>query len=441
VPLLGNTLDVWRDPIGLMSRAVADHGDIVQLRFGPYRYVVLNHPEAIRHVLVDQPRRYTKSRNYNGLKLVLGQGLLTSEGDLWRRQRKLAQPAFHHEKLAGFADTMVRCTDAMLLRWSSMSELDVHKEMMRLTFRIVAKTLFGVEVEDHAQAMAEALGVVVRFAEHHVESLLPMPTWVPTPGNVRFRRAMRTLDRLVQQIIDERRRSGAPGGDLLAMLLASRDASTDEPTADALLRDEVMTVVLAGHETTANALTWAWYLLATHPDVAERVRAEVEHVLADRAPGPSDLPRLQTVMHVVQEAMRLYPPVWSFERQAIEDDVVLGYAVPRGTIVGVSPYVLHRSPAWWDAPNQFDPDRFSAERSAGRPRYAYVPFGAGPRVCIGASFAMMEAQIVVAMVARRFALGVESGRAPELELDVTLRPKSGLRMLVSPRASPAATAA
>jgi cytochrome P450 len=225
------------------------------------------------------------------------------------------------------------------------------------------------------------------------------------------------------------------------MLLAARDASTGEPMGDALLRDEVMTVVLAGHETTANALTWTWYLLATHPEVAERVRREVECVLLDRPPGPLDLPRLQTVTHVVQEAMRLYPPVWSFERQAIEDDVVLGFDVPRGTIVGVSPYVLHRSPALWDSPDEFDPDRFSAERSAGRSRYAYLPFGAGPRVCIGGSFAMMEAQIVLAMVARRFALRVTSTRAPQVELDITLRPKSGLRMRVAPHAPNAATAA
>jgi cytochrome P450 len=424
-----------------MSRAVADHGDIVQLRFGPLRYVVLNHPDAIRHVLVDQPKKYTKSRNYDGLKLVLGRGLLTSEGDLWRRQRKLAQPAFHHDRLAGFADTMVGCTDSMLLRWASMSELDVHREMMRLTFRIVAKTLFGVEVEDHAPAMAEALGVVIRFAEQYVESLLRVPLWVPTPRNVRFRRAMHTLDGLVQHIIDERRRSGGTGDDLLGMLLAARDEATGEPMSDELLRDEVMTVVLAGHETTANALTWTWYLLAKNAEVAERVREEVLHVLGDRSPQPADLPALQTVTHVVQEALRLYPPAWAFERQAVEDDVVLGFDVPKGTIVGISPYLLHRGRSWWDSPELFDPDRFSADRSSGRPRYAYLPFGGGPRVCIGASFAMMEAQIVVAMVARRCALGLTSNRAPELELDVTLRPKSGLQMRVIPHSRAAATAA
>jgi cytochrome P450 len=424
-----------------MARAVAEHGDIVQLRFGPRRYVVLNHPDAIRHVLVDQPKKYTKSRNYDGLKLVLGRGLLTSEGDLWRRQRKLAQPAFHHERLVGFADTMVRCTDSMLLRWSSMSEMDMHREMMRLTFRIVAKTLIGVEVEDHASVMAEALEVVVRFAEQYIKGLWPVPTWVPTVANVRFRRAMRTLDGLVQRIIEERRRSGPEGDDLLAMLLAARDETTGAPIDDRLLRDEVMTVVLAGHETTANALTWTWYLLAKHPAVAARVRSEVEQLLGERTPVLSDLPRMQTVTHVIQEALRLYPPAWTFERQAVVDDVVSGFDVPRGTMVGISPFLLHRSRAWWDAPEEFDPDRFTAERSMNRPRYAYLPFGGGPRSCIGASFAMMEAQIVVAMVARRFALAVMSDRPPELELDVTLRPKAGLRMRVTPHASSAASAA
>jgi cytochrome P450 len=431
VPLFGSTLEAWRDPIGLMTRALSEYGDVVRLKFGPLRYVVLNHPDAIRHVLVDNPANYTKSRNYEGLKLVLGQGLVTSEGDLWRRQRKLAQPAFHRERLAGFAEQMVSLTDGMCSRWAPRcpAEIDVHAEMTRLTFGIVGRTLFGVDVDRHSAEVAEAVGVVSLFAREYVERLITIPTWVPTLGNVRFRRAMRKLDSLVQRIIDARRLAGDKGDDLLGMLLGA------ESMTDDLLRDEVITTILAGHETTANALTWMWHLLASHPGTAQGMRDEIANVLGEREPQPSDLPRLELVTRVVQESLRLYPPAWSFERQATGDDTVMGFAIPAGTLVGICPYILHRSSAWWDDPERFDPDRFLPERSASRPRYAYLPFGGGPRTCIGASFAMMEAQIIAARVVRLFTFE-PTRRRVDLELGVTLRPKTGLRMRVSLQKGP-----
>jgi cytochrome P450 len=440
LPLLGNTLDAWRDPIELMTRALADHGDIVRLQFGPHRYFVLNHPDAIKHVLVDHPKNYTKSRNYDGLKLVLGRGLLTSEGEAWRQQRKIAQPAFHRERLGSFARSMVRCTDDLLEQWEPRrgERVDVHAEMMRLTLRIVGQTFFGADVDRDAAAIGEALRVVIQYAHGYVEQIVQVPVWVPTPRNVRFRKAMRTLDGVVRRIIDERRRSGEAGDDLLAMYLSARDES-GEPLPDDLVRDEVMTMVLAGHETTANALTWSWYLLSRRPDVARRVREEVHAVLGDRAPDVADLPRLDLCTRVVQESLRLYPPAWSFERQAVEDDEVMGFSVPAGTIIGMCPYILHRSRAWWDDPETFDPDRFTPERSAARPRYAYLPFGGGPRTCIGSAFAMMEAQIVVAMIARRFAFEAPPERNVEIDLDITLRPRNGMKLRLDGRAT--ATAA
>jgi cytochrome P450 len=431
---LGSLLEAWRDPIGTMTRAVAEHGDVVCMRFGPLRYVLLNDPDAVHHVLVENAKNYVKSRNYQGLKLVLGQGLLTSEGEHWRRQRRLAQPAFHRDRIAGFAAAMAGDTRDMLDRWAARAPatLDVHEEMMRLTFRIVGRTLFGIDVDGEAHAVGAALGFVIRFANDYVESIIRVPTWVPTPRNLTFRRSMATLDAVVARIVADRRARGDAGADLLAMLLGARDETGAEMT-ERQLHDEVMTIVLAGHETTANALTWAWWLLARHAEVARRVRDEVDAVVGDRDPVPADLARMPLVARVLDEALRLYPPAWAFERQAIQRDVVSGYTVPAGAIVGVSPFVLHRHPRWWADPERFDPDRFAPERAAQRPRWVYLPFGAGPRTCIGAGFATMESQIVLAMMARRFELDLLPEQEVELEPLITLRPKNGLKLRVRAR--------
>jgi cytochrome P450 len=440
LPWVGNLFDVWKDPLRLFTRNVAAHGDIVAMRFGPFRYWLLNDPEAIHHVLVDNNKNYTKSRNYQGLKLVLGEGLVTSEGDFWRRQRRLAQPAFHKEKLAGFARTMAEDTAAMLEAWEARrgnGPLDVHAEMMKLTLKIVARTLFSTTVEAEADAIGAALAIALRHAEDYAESLLPVPPWVPTPSNLRFKRAVKTLDELVFRIIDERRKSGADPGDLLAMLMAATDDEAEggaRGMTDRQLRDEVMTLVMAGHETTANALTWTFYLLANHPEVEARLRQEVDTVLGDdgaRAPTLADLPRLPYTAMVIQESMRLFPPVWAFERQAREADVVAGFDVPAKAIMAVCPYALHRNPAYWEDAERFDPLRFTPERVEGRARYAYLPFGGGPRQCIGNGFAMMEAQIILAMVVRQKHLALSPGFELELDPVVTLRPKRGMPMIAT----------
>jgi cytochrome P450 len=439
LPWVGNIFDVWKDPLRLFTRSVADHGDIVAMRFGPFRYWLLNDPEAIHHVLVDNNKNYTKSRNYQGLKLVLGEGLVTSEGDFWRRQRRLAQPAFHKEKLAGFARTMAEDTASMLGAWKARARtqadrpLDVHAEMMKLTLKIVARTLFSTTVGSEAEAIGAALAIALRHAEDYAESLLPVPPWVPTLSNLRFKRAVKTLDELVFRIIDERRKSGADPGDLLAMLMAATDDEASEGArgmTDRQLRDEVMTLVMAGHETTANALTWTFYLLANHPEVEAKLRQEVTAVLGDgdRTPTLADLPRLPYAAMVIQESMRLFPPVWAFERQAREADVVAGFDVPPKAIMAVCPYALHRNPAYWEDPERFDPSRFTPERVEARPRYAYLPFGGGPRQCIGNGFAMMEAQIILAMVVRQQHLALAPGFELELDPVVTLRPRRGMPM-------------
>jgi cytochrome P450 len=437
VPVFGSLLDAWKNPLELFSRGIREHGDVVRFKLGPLRYMLLNDVDAVKHVLVDNAKNYTKSRNYKGLKLVLGEGLLTSEGDFWKRQRRLAQPAFHRDRLAGFVDTMGTATNSALERWEPKvgTTFDVHAEMMRLTFHIVGLTLLGANLVDDADAIGKALTTALEFANDYAEAALPLPTWVPTPRNLEFRRALKTLDDLVLRVIEERRRSNREEKDLLGMLMAVKDEEAAEGASNAgmtdrQLRDEIMTLVLAGHETTANALTFTWYLLSKHPDVARRVKREVDLVLGGRTPTLADLSKLVYTRQVIDESMRLYPPAWAFERQAIADDEVNGYAVPKGTLIGMCMFTLHRNPKYWANPEGFDPDRFApdaAEKNE-RPRWAYLPFGGGPRMCIGSAFATMEAVLVLAMFAGRYRLDLPAGTNIDLVPAVTLRPRGGLPM-------------
>jgi cytochrome P450 len=442
-PLLGSFRDARRDPIVLFERAAALGGDLAALRFGPYAYLVAFGPDEVRHVLVENARAYQKSPSYRGLRMILGNGLITSEGEFWKRQRKLAQPAFHRERLASLADAMVADTADMLAGWRRDGDgaFDAHDAMMHLTLRIVGHALFSTDVQGDAGAVGAAFAVAIERANEEAVSLVHLPTWLPLPGNARFHRAMKTLDALVHRIIAERRAMPAERHprDLLAMLMSARD---DEGAgmSDAQLRDEVMSIVGAGHETTANALAWTFHALGDHPDVAARVAAEAQAAFGDRAPRMGDCAALGYTRRVIEESMRLYPPVWGLERAAVEDDVVGGVRVPKGTLVGVIPWCIHRDPRWWPDPQRFDPDRFLPEAVEARPRYAYLPFGAGPRVCIGNGFAMMEAQLALAMIAREYRLERAPWHRAVLDPSVTLRPKGGLPMVRRRRAAVGAAA-
>jgi len=314
-----------RDPLSLFMSATREHGDVVGFRMLHLDYVLLTNPDAIKHVLVENPKNYEKSRNYSGLKVILGQGLVTSEGEVWRRQRKLAQPAFHRERIASFVRAMSDCTRDMLARWDreSMGQtIDVHAEMMRLTFRIVGRALLSRELDGDAKAIGHALSIGLRWANDYAEALVPIPLSVPTFKNVQMKREMKKFDALIYKMIAERRAEG-PKDDLLSMLLDARDDETGEPMSDKLLRDELITMVSAGHETTANALSFALYMLSKHPEWARRVREEADAVLGDREDvGIDDVKKLPTAQMVVEETMRLYPPVWVFERRALEADRV-----------------------------------------------------------------------------------------------------------------------
>lgn len=435
LPLVGNAIELFRRPLATVVGARQRLGDTVRFTAGPYDFVTIHRPDDIRHVLVTNHKSYAKSRNYDGLRMVLGNGLVTSDGEFWRRQRKLAQPAFHREKLSAFAQTMVDCTTDWLddLEGRATNRpVDIHHEMMQLTFRIVGLTLFSMELGSHDE-VGPAITVALDHANAQVEHLYMIPTWVPTPANFRFRKALRKLDALVMQIISKRR-AGEDKPDLLSMLMAATDETGTERMTDRQLRDEVLTLALAGHETTANALSWTWYLLSKHPDVERRLFQEVQEVLGDRPPRLEDFKALEYTNRVVQESMRLYPPAWMFERQAIADDEIGDYRIPKGTIIGICPWSVHRHPELWPNPEGFDPDRFLPERSENRPRYAYIPFGGGPRVCIGNHFAMMEAVLLVAGIAQRFRLDLDPSHHIGLDPGITLRPRHGMYMYARPRA-------
>jgi cytochrome P450 len=325
---------------------------------------------------------------------------------------------------------MASDTEAMLERWRGADvgeTFDVHREMMGLTLRIVTRTLFSFDSDAEADEVGRAMSVAIDHVNAYAEAILRIPPWVPTPNNLRFGRARRTLDALVLRIIDERRKANDKPNDLLTMLMSAQDEETREQMTDRQLRDEVMTLVAAGHETTANLLTWSYYLLSQHPEAAARLRAELSSVLAGRRPTLEDLPRLTFTRAVLDEALRLYPPAWIFEREALADDQIGGYQVSRGTMIAMFPYAMHRHQAYWDRPQEFDPDRFLSPVPA-RPKYAYIPFGGGPRLCIGNTFALMEAQIILAMVAAEWKLDLAPGARVELAPAVTLRPRHGLFM-------------
>ena len=429
---------MWADPLSLFEQGMREHGDTVLFRFGPYRYLMIHREEDIRHVLVRNHANYHKSPTYQGLKLVLGQGLVTSEGDFWKRQRKLTQPAFHHRALTGLAEAMTRCTADTLESWRARGPefaADIHEEMMHLTLRIVGHTLFSTELGKEAKELGPAIEVCLEHANRAAESLMIVPQWVPTPNNRRFRKAKAVLDEMVHRIISERREGKGPAQpDLLDMLMAATDESGEERMTDAQLRDEIMTLALAGHETTANALTWTFVLLARHPEVLRRVRAELDEVLEGRMPTVADLEHLVYTSQVLDESMRIYPPVWNFERVTLDEDEIDGYRIPKDTIVAICPWTLHRHPRMWPSPTVFDPERFSESAKAARGRWEYLPFGGGPRVCIGNAFAKMEAKLILAGLLARWDFALDDRARIVPEPGITLRPKYGVPVHLRPRA-------
>jgi cytochrome P450 len=437
--LLGHIPGFRHDVLGLMNESARRYGDVVRFRLGPQVVHLLNHPDHVAHVLQKHARNFDKqTRSARFIQSVTGDSLLTANGEFWQRQRRLLQPAFHHQNIAGFADQMTAATRDMAERWREIADtgesLDVASEMMRLTYTIVGRTLFSAEVGADAETMERAMQVILPHTFGRLGRIFNWPDWVPTPENRRFGRALRDVDGVVYRIIEQHRQrqgTGQPDRDLLAMLLRVRDPETGAGMSDRQLRNETITFLLAGHETTANALTWTFYLLSQHPGVAARLRDEVTSVLGGRAPTLADLPRLSLTKRVIRESMRLYPPIWIIERRVIADDEVGGFHLPAGSAVVIAPYALHRHAQFWEAPETFDPERF-----AGGTPEAYIPFGAGPRFCIGSEFAMLEAQLITAMVVQSFALRLVPGHPVEPLPGITLRVRHGLKMTLHPPANP-----
>lgn len=437
LPLLGSALELQRDTLGFLAGVARRYGDVSRIKLGPANFVFLSHPEQVEEILVTRNREFPKEpveriRHTNDY-LLFGLGLLTSSGDFWLRQRRLAQPAFHRQRIAAYAEAMTRHATEMVASWRPGQSLDIHTAMMDVTLRIVTETLFGASSAVDARIVGAALGTVMDLVADQLAQPFPIPSAVPTPGNLRFRRAVRQLDGVVERIIAERRASGEDRGDLLSMFMCARD---DDGSAmnDRQLRDEAITMFLAGHETTALALSWTFLLLSRHPEVEARLAAELAEVLGDRTPTLADLPRLAYTNLVLKESMRLFPPAWTVStRVAARDTTVGGYRVPAGTAVMVSQWVTQRDPRWFGEPEQFRPERWENGLEQRIPRFAYFPFGGGPRLCIGQSFALMEAALILATIAGRFRVAVEPNWRVTPQPSITLRPKEGVRVTLQER--------
>lgn len=409
-----------------------DYGPIVRLRFTRTTVYLINEPDYIKDVLVTNQRNFIKAKSLRAHKRVFGNGLLTSDGDSWRYQRRLAQPAFHRESIAAYGDVMVSYTKRMLSTWQESEIRDIHEDMKGLTLAIVGKTLFNADVAGEANTLVTALKTVYKqFASKRGLSGL-IPETIPTPAHLRYKRAVQHLDKIIHNIIHHRRASREDPGDLLSMLLHARDEDGSQMT-DKQLRDEAMTLFVAGHDAPALALSWVLFLLSQHQQVEKRLLEELETALGIEPPTVDNLPNLSYTKMVIKEAMRLYPPAWAISREALEDCNIGGYHVPSGTLLLMCQWVTHRDPRFFPNPDEFIPDRWADGSITQLPEYAYFPFGGGPRTCIGNTFAMMETVLIVATIAQKFRLTLVPGFSVIPWPALTLHPKNGIKMVPTGR--------
>jgi cytochrome P450 len=431
MPLIGVLPQVRRDTLGFLMNTFQRYGDVSRYNLGPLPSHLIAHPDGVRHVLQENVKNYTKDHiSYAMMRRMIGNGLVTSQGSFWLRQRRLAQPAFHRQRIAAMGQLMTTATNEMLDSWEAKTlsggYFEVGEEMMQLTLRIVGEALFGTNIKAEAAIVHRAFNELSAQFINRFRTFNILPPVLPTSADRRYRQAISELDAVVYRIIGERRRRNEDTGDLLSMLMLARDEETGESMDDKQLRDEVITMVIAGHETTATTLTWAWAMLDRHPRVTERLHHELDTVLNGRTPTVADLPALTYTRQLIDETMRLYPSVYIMSRNVLADDEIGGYLIKGKTTIDISPFVTHRHPEFWPNPEQFDPERFAPEQVAARPRFAYFPFSGGPRQCIGNSFAQMEATLVLATIAQRYELHLPEGHTIALSPLVTLRPLGGL---------------
>jgi cytochrome P450 len=424
----GNLAELRRDPLELYTRCAREFGDVSTLRLGLRRVYLINHPDLIESVLVTNARNWIKHYALRMNRSLLGDGLLTSDGDAWLRQRRLLQPLFHRDRLAGYGALMVDLAELLADSWRDGETSNLHTDMTQLTLEIIARALFGAGLPETAREIGTVLSVVGRSFNRRLRGFIVLPESIPTPANLRMRRAVRRLDQILYDLIN-RRRAEAGRDDLLSILLHARHEDGGRMT-DRQLRDEAMTLFLAGHDTTALTLSWCWYLLARSPQVYDALQAELASVLGGRAPTPADLPRLPYTERVVLETMRLYPAAYMMGRQAVAPCELGGYQLPAGATVLMAQWIMHRDPRWFDEPERFHPDRWADGLAKRLPKFAYFPFGGGGRMCIGNSFALMEACLVLATLARRCRFTLAPGTVVRPAPAITLKPAAGIHATV-----------
>lgn len=430
-PFVGNLLEFGRDPLTFLTNCAREHGDIVGLRLGTWPTWLLNNPDLAEDVFITHNRSFVKHRFFwRHVDALFGRGLLTAEGDFWLRQRRLAQPAFHRDRITAYTEAMVALADQTARGWQPGDTRDIHHEMMELTLRIVVRTLFGLDAPRDVARIGAAFDVAVKEIAARFRRPFKIPDAVPTPGNLRYGRSVRMLDRFIGDLIAERRRQ--PAADLLSMLLTAQDEDGASMT-DRQVRDEAVTLFVAGHETTAILLSWAWMLLSQHPAVEATLAQELAAVLGGRLPSAADLPALRFTHAVLEEVLRLYPPAWIIGRESTVSCEIGGRRMPAGTTVFVSPWVMHRDARFFDAPAEFRPQRWLDDRRSRLPRFAYLPFGGGPRLCIGNSFAIAEATLILATLAQRFRPTLADAKPILPFPSITLRPGAPMWMTLAPR--------
>jgi len=431
---LGVFREVMGDRLAALPRLQREYGDVVGFRLGPMRACLVSAPPLIEEVLQTRAKSFHKGAVSQLVRPTTGNGILLSEGDFWKRQRRMVQPPMHKARIAGYASTMVQIAERISDGFTDGEVRDLYEDMTRIGLAIAARTLFDVDVEGEAASFGDALKEMMSAIKARIDAAVPLPDWVPTPTMRRLKRSGKRLDKVLYDAIALRRaQPKSDREDLLSLLLAARDEDDGQGMTDQQLRDEAMTLFLAGFETSAINLGWVLHLVATHPDVADKLYAEIKSVLGDRPATGEDVPKLEYVDRVIKEAMRLFPPAWVTDRLALEDLELGGYTIKKGTDVWISPWVMHRDPRFWERPEVFDPDRWTADLAKKLPKFVYFPFGGGPRVCIGNAFAMMEVVLVTATVLRKFRLAPD-GAAPSPEPGFTLRPVPGVRLKLERRA-------
>ena len=432
LPFIGNIAEFARDPIKFITRLKEEYGDVAAFSLMGGKSVLISNPEDVERVLVETGKRYSNGKE-GVSKPILGNGLVTSEGDFWKRQRKLVAPAFHHQSIKQYADQIVAYTQDMATTWENGAVRDIYQDMMTLTQRIIMKVLFDVDVLDNASEASEAFNAMMHSMGAEMtgpEAILP--GFIPTPSRTHMKEGVAYINGLLTEIIEQRRAEGSSKRDLLMMLMDARD-DEDQPMSMEQLLDEIRTLYLAGHETTATTLSWAWLLLSRNPDLYAKLETEVEQVLHGRIPTADDVQQLSYCNAVIKEALRCYPVAWITRRMALEDVEISGYQIAKGTAVYLSPWLLHHDARWFTEPDTFMPERWLKEKSELPPREAYIPFGGGPRICIGNGFAMMETVLILATLVQQFHVTLLPEHPVEFEVAGTLRPKFGLKATLTER--------